>query len=193
MQLVFEMNLLPYIKYQDNLFLISINLISITIIMNNGRVNIMGPNTGDIFKLYEQVPLDNKSTSYKNAMAGNWQSTVLSDAFFSGENIRIIQNAIKASVYHMSKTSFVIGDQNEDTLKIVMRSTFLQYSSNKPHRITEQIVALNKLVVDYCAPQILSEAKAYTRYKHDVRTIATPMERPKSTMHTNTLYFKGWF
>ena len=77
--------------------------------MNNGRVNIMGPNTGDIFKLYEQVPLDNKSTSYKIAMAGNWQSTVLSDAFFSGENIRIIQNAIKASVYHMSKTSFVIG------------------------------------------------------------------------------------
>ena len=193
MQLVFEMNLLPYIKYQDYLFLISINLISITIIMNNGRVNIMGPNTGDIFKLYEQVPLNNESTSYKDAMAGNWQSTVLSDAFFSAENIRIIQNAIKASVYHMSKTSFVIGDQNEDTLKIIMRSTFLQYSSNKPHRITEQIVALNKLVVDYCAPQILSEAKAYTRYKHDVSTIATPMERPKSTMHTNTLYFKGWF
>ena len=161
--------------------------------MNNGRVNIMGPNTGDIFKLYEQVPLNNESTSYKDAMAGNWQSTVLSNAFFSAENIRIIQNAIKASVYHMSKTSFVIGDQNEDTLKIIMRSTFLQYSSNKPHRITEQIVALNKLVVDYCAPQILSEAKAYTRYKHDVSTIATPMERPKSTMHTNTLYFKGWF
>jgi hypothetical protein len=193
MQLVFEMNLLPYIKYQDNLFFISINLISISIIMNNGRVNIMGPNTGDIFKLYEQVPLNNESTSYKDAMAGNWQSTVLSDAFFSAENIRIIQNAIKASVYHMSKTSFVIGDQNEDTLKIIMRSTFLQYSSNKPHRITEQIVALNKLVVDYCAPQILSEAKAYTRYKHDVSTIATPMERPKSTMHSNTLYFKGWF
>ena len=124
--------------------------------MNNGRVNIMGPNTGDIFKLYEQVPLNNESTSYKDAMAGNWQSTVLSKAFFSAENIRIIQNAIKASVYHMSKTSFVIGDQNEDTLKIIMRSTFLQYSSNKPHRITEQIVALNKLVVDYCAPQILS-------------------------------------
>ena len=52
--------------------------------MNNGRVNIMGPNTGDIFKLYEQVPLDNKSTSYKDAMAGNWQSTVLSNGFFFG-------------------------------------------------------------------------------------------------------------
>lgn len=161
--------------------------------MNNGRINIMGPNKSDIFKLYEQVPLDNKSTTYKNAMAGNWQSTPLSEAFFSGDNIRIIQNAVKASVYHASKTMYVIGDQNEDTLKIIMRSTFLQYSSNKPNRITEQIVALNKLVVDYCAPQILSEAKAYTRYKHDVSTIATPMERPKSTMHTNTLYFKGWF
>ena len=190
---VFEMLLLPYINYQDNLFFILINFISITNIMNNGRVNIMGPNTSDLFKLYEQVPLDNESTSYKDAMIGNWQSTVLSDAFFSAENIRIIQNAIKAAVYHGSKTMFVIGDQNEDTLKIIMRSTFLQYSSNKPHRITEQITALNKLVVDYAAPQILSEAKAYTRYKHDVSTIATPMARPKSTMHTNTLYFKGWF
>jgi len=161
--------------------------------MNNGRVNIMGPNTGDIFKLYEQVPVDNGTTSYKDAMIGNWQPSVLSNAFFSAENIRIVQNAIKASVYHLSKTSFVIGDQNEDTLKIVMRSTFLQYSSNKPHRITEQIVALNKLVVEYCSPQILSEAKAYTRYKHDVSTIATPIDRPKSTMHTNTLFFKGWF
>ena len=161
--------------------------------MNNGRINIMGPNKSDIFKLYEQVPLDNESTSYKDAMAGNWQSTPLSEAFFSGENIRIIQNAIKAAVYHASKTMYVIGDQNEDTLKIIMRSTFLQYSSNKPNRITDQIVALNILVVDYCAPQILSEAKAYTRYKHDVSTIETPMERPKSTMHSNTLYFKGWF
>ena len=51
--------------------------------MNNGRVNIMGPNTSDLFKLYEQVPLDNESTSYKDAMIGNWQSTVLSDAFFA--------------------------------------------------------------------------------------------------------------
>ena len=43
--------------------------------MNNGRINIMGPNKSDIFKLYEQVPLDNKSTTYKKAMAGNRQST----------------------------------------------------------------------------------------------------------------------
>ena len=92
--------------------------------MNNGRVNIMGPNHSEIFKLYEQVPLNNESTSYKDAMAGNWQSTVLSEAFFSAENIRIIQNAIKAAVYHMSKTMYVIGDQNEDTLKIIMRSIF---------------------------------------------------------------------
>ena len=83
MQLVFEMNRLPYINYQDNLFFIYINFISITIIMNNGRVNIMGPNTGDIFKLYEQVAIDNKSTSYKDALAGNWQSSPLSNAFFS--------------------------------------------------------------------------------------------------------------
>ena len=64
-------------------------------------------------------------------------------AFFSAENIQIIQNAIKAGVYHGSKSQFVIGNQDEDTLKIIMRSTFLQYSSNNPVNITQQIQSLN--------------------------------------------------
>ena len=158
----------------------------------NGRVDILNYNPYDRFSLHDKIPTGT-STGYRDALTGNWSNNTLSNVFFSKENIRIIQNGLKAGVYKLSNGRFLIGDQDEDTLKIIMRSTFLQYSSNKPNRITEQIVALNKLVVDYCAPQILSEAKAYTRYKHDVSTIATPMERPKSTMHTNTLYFKGWF
>ena len=81
----------------------------------------MGPNTGDIFQLYDRIPVDKKATEYNDAMTGNWSSTILSKAFFSAENIQIIQNAIKAGVYHNSKGTYVIGDQDEDTLKIVMR------------------------------------------------------------------------
>ena len=70
---------------------------------NNGRINIMGPNTGDIFTLYHKKPINSKSTPYKNALMGNQHESVLSQAFFSAENISIIQNAIKAGVYHLSK------------------------------------------------------------------------------------------
>ena len=58
--------------------------------MNNGRINIMGPNRTPSFQLYDQNFNNNKSTSYKNAMIGNLEKTVLSNAFFSAENIQII-------------------------------------------------------------------------------------------------------
>ena len=50
--------------------------------MSNGRINIMGPNTGNLYQLYDQPPLVNKSTPYRNAMNGNWETTKLSNAFF---------------------------------------------------------------------------------------------------------------
>ena len=42
------------------------------------------------------------------------------DLFFSAENIRIVQNGLKAGVYNASNGNFRIGDQNEDTLKIII-------------------------------------------------------------------------
>lgn len=160
--------------------------------MNNGRIDIMGPNITPSFQLYDQN-INNKSTPYKNAMVGNLENTVLSNVFFSAENIQIIQNAIKAGVYHKSNGQHVIGNQDEDTLKIIMRSTFLQYSNNNPNNITGQIIDLNKLVTEYAIPQIINEADAYLKYKKDVSTLAVPHARPKSTYHSNTLFFKGFF
>lgn len=153
----------------------------------------MGPNRTPSFQLYDQNINTNKSTPYKNAMVGNLENTVLSNVFFSGENIQIIQNAIKAGVYHKSNGQHVIGNQDEDTLKIIMRSTFLQYSNNNPNNITGQVVDLNKLVTEYAIPQVINEADAYLKYKRDVSTLAVPHARPKSTYHSNTLFFKGFF
>tara|TARA_B100000424_G_C22927328_1_gene493343 strand:- start:1497 stop:1958 length:462 start_codon:yes stop_codon:yes gene_type:complete len=153
----------------------------------------MGPNKTPLFQLYDQSNNTNQSTSYKNAMVGNLENTLLSRAFFSAENIQIIQNAIKAGVYHKSNGQHVIGNQDEDTLKIIMRSTFLQFSNNKPHNITEQIVELNKLVTEYAIPNVVNEADSYLKYKKDVSTLAVPHARPKSTYHSNTLFFKGFF
>ena len=160
---------------------------------HNGRVNIIGPNTGNIFSLYDRIPVQQKTTQYRNALAGTWNDNLLSTAFFSSENIRIIQNAIKKGVYTASNGNFVISDQDEDTLKIIMRSIFLQNSRNNDSNIKQQIIDLNKQVVNYSVPQIYGEAEGYVRYKHDVSTLATPMERPLSTYHNNELEFKKFF
>ena len=160
----------------------------------NGRVNILNQTTSSVFNLYDKIPVDQKVTSYRNALTGNLEeSSVLSTAFFSAENIIILQNSIIAGVFKNSKGRFKIGYQNEDTLKIIMRSVFLQHSSNLTNYITQQVEALNKLVTDYCIPQICGEANAYIKYKNDVSTLAVPLQRPISTYQNNTLETTHFF
>ncbi len=48
-------------------------------------------------------------------LRGNWESSPLSESFFSGKNIQIIQNAIRREVYEKSQPKgYVIDDQSVD-------------------------------------------------------------------------------
>ena len=58
-------------------------------------------------------------------------------------------------MYNRSNGQYVIGSQDCDSLKIVMRSVFLQYSANQPGNITQQITDLNKI---YLKKNILPKA-----------------------------------
>ena len=159
----------------------------------NGRVNILNQVNNQVFQLYDKIPIDEKVTSYRNALTGNLENNTLSKTFFSAGNILILQHAIMAGVYKSSNGRFQIGYQNEDTLKIVMRSIFLQHASNLPQNITAQVEALNKLVTDYCIPQICGEAEGYIKYKNDVSTLPTPLSHGVSTYSNNILEMKKFF
>ena len=159
----------------------------------NGRVNILEEPPQNVFNLYDRIPINEKITSYKDALTGNFEQSNLSRAFFSAKNIIIIQNALMVGVHKASNGNFNIGYQNEDTLKIIMRSVFLQHSANLCNNITEQIVGLNKIVIDYCVPKLCSEASAYIKYKNDVSTLAVPLQRPISTYNNNVLELKNFF
>jgi hypothetical protein len=111
----------------------------------NGRIDIKTPNTSTLFKMYDKIPA-NQCVTFRNATEGLWSSTPLSQAFFSQQNIQIIQNGIRAGVYNRSNGQYVIGPQDCDSLKIVMRSVFLQYSANQPNNYQQQITQLNKIV-----------------------------------------------
>ena len=159
----------------------------------NGRVNLLNHVNNAVFQLYDKIPIDEKVTSYRNALTGNLENNTLSKTFFSAGNILILQHAIMAGVYKSSNGRFQIGYQNEDTLKIVMRSIFLQHASNLPQNITAQVEALNKLVTDYCIPQICGEAEGYIKYKNDVSTLPTPLSHGVSTYSNNILEMKKFF
>ena len=160
----------------------------------NGRVNIIQPDMNKQFSMYDKIPVG-KSTPYTNALQGQQEKTLLSQIYFSKENIQIVHNSIRAGVHKKSNGRYIIGKQNIDTLKIIMRSIYLQHAVNNPCKITEQIKELNQLVLDYSIPQVLGEVESYVKYKHDVSTLAVPMQRPAymSTAGRNSLELKPFF
>jgi hypothetical protein len=159
----------------------------------NGRVDILGPDLPTLFAMSDRIPI-NKCTSFRDAMAGNWYDTQLSAAFFSKENIIILQNGIRAGVYKKSNGQYLVGLQSCDELKIVMRGVFLQNSKNLPSNISQQISALNAIVLDYCIKQVYGEAEGYMKYKRDASTLVVPMSNPiLSKINDKQLFLKNFF
>jgi hypothetical protein len=160
---------------------------------NNGRVDIKSPNTSTLFEMYDKIPA-NQCVTFRNPTEGLWTDTTLSQAFFSQQNIQIIQNGIRSGVYHKSNGQYTIGPQDCDSLKIVMRSVYLQNAANQPNNITEQIAELNKIVLNYCIQQVYSEAQGYMKYIDDASTLVVPIAHPVMANNSDReLEFKTWF
>jgi hypothetical protein len=161
--------------------------------INNGRVDIKTPNTSSLFELYDKIPA-NQCVTFRNPTEGLWTKNSLSDTFFSLQNIQALQNGIRSGVYHRSNGQYEIGTQDCDTLKVIMRSIFLQYSANKPNEIRQQVHELNKMVLEYCIQQVYSEAQGYMKYLNDASTLVIPIAHPVMTSQNDRqLELKSWF
>jgi hypothetical protein len=162
-------------------------------IINNGRVDIKSPNTSNLFAMFDKIPA-NQCATFRNPTEGLWDETYLSKAFFSQQNIQLLQNGIRAGVYHRSNSQYLIGPQDCDSLKIIMRSVYLQYSANQPNNLTQQIEELNKIVLNYCIQQVYGEAQGYLKYIDDASTLVVPIAHPVMANNTDrTLELKTWF
>jgi hypothetical protein len=163
---------------------------------SNGRINIVTkmPELHNLFSMYDKIPV-NQCPTFREPTIGLWDNTNLSAIFFSHKNIQTLQNGIRHGVYALSHGKFTIGPQDCDSLKIIMRSIFLQHAVNQPTHISQQIQALNNMVLDYCVPQVYSEAQGYMKYLTDVSTIAVPLAHPvMETQNDNrTHLLKPWF
>lgn len=160
---------------------------------SNGRVDIKTPNTSKLFQMYDKIPA-HQCTTFRNPTEGLWNDTILSKAFFSQTNIQMLQNGIRNGVYNKSNGQYLIGPQDCDTLKIIMRSVYLQNSANLPNNIKEQVQQLNKMVLDYCIQQVYGEAQGYMKYINDVSTLAVPISHPVMADNTDRqLFLKSWF
>jgi len=160
---------------------------------SNGRVDIKSPSTQNLFNLYDKIPT-HQCTTFRNPLEGLWEDSSLSNAYFSRENLEIVQNAIRKGIYDKTNGQYVIDNQDCDSLKTIMRGVYLEHSANLPTNITQQIVELNKIVINFCIQQIYSELRAYVQYLHDASTLVVPIAHPiMSTLADKQLELKPWF
>jgi hypothetical protein len=157
----------------------------------NGRVNIMETNIDNRFKMYDKIHVNDKS-NYNEALTGEVEKTLLSNLYFSKQNIAIIQNAIRKGVYDKSSGVYVIDEQDEDSVKIIMRTVFFKHAKHSSD-VTNEIETLNKFICDYAVPKLIGEISSYLKYKNDVSTLVMPMDLPKSTYHSKDLEQKPFF
>lgn len=159
---------------------------------DNGRIRLDPNENGTPFFVQDLIPKNEKS-NYSNAVQYMFTPTLLSTAYFSSENVEIIQNAIRADIYKKTNEKYIIDKQNYDQLKIIMRSIFLQQAKHQDTHIREQIEELNKHVLDYCVPYVFSELNAYLKYKRDISTLAMPMENPIHLSNDKTVELDRFF
>ena len=75
-----------------------------------------------------------------------------------------------------------------------MRSVYLQHAANQPNNIQQQVIQLNKIVLNYCIQQVYGEAQGYLKYLDDASTLVVPISPPIMTnQNDRQIEFKRWF
>ena len=108
-----------------------------------GRVDLSPNENGTPFFVQDKIH-KNEKTNYSNAMQGLMENSLLSITFFSAKNIESIQNTLRSKIFNLTNGQYKIDVQDNDQLKIIMRSVFLQYSSNNNDNIVLPIYAFLK-------------------------------------------------
>ena len=92
----------------------------------------------------------------------------------------------------MSNNQYNVGKQNEDQLKMIMNSIFVENSRNQNTDAASAIKSLNTLVLQYAIPQVFNSVESHIKYKRDITNIATPMSNPVMTTKNKQLRQHRW-
>ena len=151
----------------------------------NGRV--VGLDHRNVREDFMQTENNNNDDTMKNTiLTGTISRSPLSNAFFSNSNMQRLQNLLRFAVYKASDNKYVIGNQNNTDLTIIMRAIYLQYAKHLPYQLKEQVSELNNHVINFSLPKVLSEVKQHLYYVNDVQHLPVPLEHPKNLSSAGT-------
>lgn len=106
------------------------------------------------------------------------KETTLNKIFFSKENMDHLQKEIQNQVRVMSGGKYIIDRQNDDDLKIIMRSYYLTFAKNDPNFVDRELEELNGRVIGYCSAKVYSEVDFHMFYRKDLEDFAPPIANP---------------
>lgn len=160
----------------------------------NGRINFSVPVAGSAGSIGSRMSVpgfDYLKTAEPNFVAdmlrGNLNPSEVALAYFTPRNAAILQESIRRGVLEKSGNKrYMIDDQDIDELKMIMRGIYYQYAKNNEFDIHGQVRELNKLVIDWCVPRILSEIDQYNYYLKDISHMPVPLTQPMSMSSAGT-------
>ena len=138
-------------------------------------------------KYFENVGVINKTAindnniydTSKSCTDNNNYSDLMTEAFFSVENMDIIQNMIIKDVFIKSKETLKINKMKQETLIQVMNNIWTKHCRFLPYDLKEQIRTINRKVAEYLVPLLINESKFYSNYLRDSnRTQLQQLPRP---------------
>lgn len=123
------------------------------------------------------------------------KASPLNTVFFSESNIDNIQNQVIHQVSLMSAGKYKIDRQDDDQVKIIMRSYYLMFGKNDPNRVSDELQELNSRVVGYCAAKVYSEVDFHMFYRKDIEDFAPAIANPMNphVYGTRTGELKSFF
>ena len=157
----------------------------------NGRViGLSETKSNSNFQLME-VNNNKDDDAKKTILYGTQVRTPLSDTFFSNSNMNRLQEQLIYRVYVSSGGKYKIGKQSNTELQVIMRAMYLQYAKNLPYDIGKQINELNRHVVEFCLPKVISEIKQYLFYINDIQRLPAQIPHPINVSSAGTRTLKS--
>ena len=103
-------------------------------------------------------------------------------AFFSKQNVKLMQCKIKQSVYNETKGKVILEeDLDESDLLIAMRALYLQegrFLPDKVDKIDHQVKRLDLKVINYIVPDIITNIKQQYYYIKEINSPIKTIDRP---------------
>ena len=99
--------------------------------------------------------------------------------FFGENNIKRIQRQIKDAIYEKSYHKFIVEEEQDPSdLLIAMRGVYMEQGKYKNELPVKQVKILNKKLIEFIVPDMMTEIKQYYGYLKDVNEPIKPIDRP---------------